>query len=122
MYGGGFNFSRVHTRQNNVQANNAGAAARAAQTETQMLGAEVERLLMITEALWTFIKEEKGYSDEDLARKIAEIDIRDGKLDGRVSGGEEAPKECASCGRPVGKKRAVCLYCGEPIARNPFER
>ncbi len=49
-------------------------------------GFDVEKLLMITEALWTIIKEQLGYEDEELIRRIEEIDMRDGKLDGKVKG------------------------------------
>jgi hypothetical protein len=86
------------------------------------LRGEVERLLMITEALWTIIQEEHGYSEEELIKRIAQIDIRDGKLDGKVATQPKEISECPDCGRPVGRKRTCCLYCGTPLVRKPFER
>lgn len=94
-----------------------------AEGEIMQLRAEVERLLMITESLWTFMKEQHGYTDDALIRRIAEIDIRDGKLDGRVApGGTGEQQSCPQCSRPVGRKRPTCLYCGAALVRDPFER
>ncbi len=39
--------------------------ARDAETEVYLLKAELERVFMITEALWAFVKEKHGYSDAD---------------------------------------------------------
>jgi hypothetical protein len=83
--------------------------------------ADVEKLLMITEALWSMLKQEHGYSDDDLIARIHEIDLRDGKLDGKVARDEVKP-ECPQCGRVLIGKRPVCLYCGTPVALDPFQR
>jgi hypothetical protein len=94
--------------------------ARNAENATDMLKFDVERLLMITEALWTIIKQQHGYKDEDLVKLITEIDLRDGRQDGRVA--PSAPPTCSSCGRVLIKHRPVCLYCGKPVALDPFGR
>jgi len=104
-----------------LSAQNAASQAASARGLVREVTKDIERLLMISEALWELLKEQHGYSDDDLAKKIAEIDIRDGKLDGRVSGDAQLAK-CAECGRPLGKRRATCLYCGTPVARDPFQR
>ena len=54
--------------------------------ETEAIKFDVEKLFMITEALWSIVKLQNGYSDEDLARMIQEIDLRGGRLDGKVNG------------------------------------
>ena len=81
-------------------ARHAGEAARAeareARAEVSLLRLEVERLLMITEALWGILKEKHGYQDEELARRINDIDLRDGALDGRVAA-EGEPPLCPTC-------------------------
>ena len=77
---------------------------------------------MITEALWLILKEKHGYSDEDLMERIVEIDLRDGKLDGRAV--SETPS-CPQCKRlHVAKHRPLCLYCGAtmPVPGEPFVR
>ena len=47
--------------QNDATANAARAEAREAKTETDLMRADIERLIMITEALWTLLKKEHGY-------------------------------------------------------------
>jgi hypothetical protein len=81
---------------------------------------DVERLLMIAEALWTFLKQQHGYKDDDLARLVKDIDMRDGSLDGRVAPSE--PRPCPYCGRILGKARPFCYYCGKPVQADPFAR
>jgi hypothetical protein len=95
--------------------------ARRAESQVVLLEADVERLLMITEALWTMLKEQHGYTDSDLIKRVAAIDMRDGKLDGRVAD-QEGPLTCPQCSRTLIGNRPVCLYCGKPVARDPFER
>ena len=101
-------------------AASAQSEAQRAKTGVELLQCDVERLLMITEALWTFIKQQHGYKDEDLANLVADIDLRDGRLDGRVAPAQ--PHTCPSCGRTLGKNRPLCYYCGQPVQADPFER
>ncbi len=81
---------------------------------------EVERLLMICEALWTFLKEQHGYTDEDLFRRVMEIDLRDGRADGRVAA--TPARRCPHCGRTMTRGRPICIYCGRASVANVFER
>ena len=52
------------------------ADATEAKSEAEVLKHDIDRLMMITEALWTFLKKEHGYSDDDLAKAIGAIDLR----------------------------------------------
>lgn len=105
-----------------VASNTAGqSTANEARTEVRMLRADVEKLLMITEALWEIVKREHGYTDEDLIQLVERIDLKDGRLDGKVSAG--GPKECPNCHRPVSPRHAMCLYCATDLAQaSPFTR
>lgn len=103
-----------------TDAQDARSAAREARTEVDLLKLDVERLLMISEALWQILKENHGYDDNELIRRIAQIDLRDGRLDGRVAAG--APTECPHCHHTLIKKRPFCMYCGKPVATDPFQR
>ena len=84
------------------------------------LRADVEKLLMITEALWAMLKEKHGYSDEDLASRIEEIDMRDGVLDGKVA--KQPPSTCPECSRKVTRARTNCIYCGAVLEQSAFGR
>jgi hypothetical protein len=91
------------------------ADATEAKSEADVLKHDIDRLMMITEALWAFIKKEHRYSDEDLAKTIGAIDLRH-------SGAEkEAQEKCPSCGRMVSAHRRLCIYCGKVIPQSLFE-
>lgn len=93
---------------------------RRASDEVTVLRDEIERLLIVTEALWTILKEKHGLDDEELVRQMVGIDLRDGRLDGRLA--TEPPQPCPKCGRTLAKRRVRCLYCGELVAPSPFAR
>lgn len=101
-------------------ASEAKAEAQRVRSEVESLRADIERLLMITEALWMFVKKERGYSDEQLQEVIAQIDLRDGRLDGRVA--QDPPQNCPGCGRVLARKRPFCIYCGSTVQLDPFVR
>ncbi|MHC4250609.1 MAG: hypothetical protein ACYS9X_15895 [Planctomycetota bacterium] len=119
---GGFSFAAHHSQDTGARAaaDAAGSAARDARSEVEYLKSEVERLLMISEALWTLVKEQHGYDDEVLAERIRAIDMKDGRLDGRVA--RSAPAACPSCGRTLSRQRPVCMYCGSDGGQDPFAR
>lgn len=109
--------------QANIASANASEAARRTaevRTQSEAIQGDVERLFMITEALWTILKKEHGYSDEDLGLLIQEIDLRDGKLDGKVS--KQQNPTCPECNRTLIGRHQMCLYCGAAVARDPFQR
>ncbi len=110
----------ARSHQAELSARNASAAASAARSKADFMQMDVEKLFMITEALWLLLKERHGYSDEDLIHRIQEIDLRDGKLDGKVAKQQKAA--CPQCGRTLVGSRPVCLYCGAAVERDPFER
>jgi hypothetical protein len=93
---------------------------RSESADIAQLRADVERLYFITEALWRIIREKHGLADEEIVRQITAIDVEDGQLDGRKA--PQPPQPCPKCGRTLTKQRLKCMYCGEFIAVNPFER
>jgi hypothetical protein len=101
-------------------AGEARTAAREAKTETEDLRRDVERLLLITEALWRITKEKLQCTDAELVQQIHDIDLEDGKLDGRKA--ISPARECPNCKRMLIKHRATCMYCGKPVEFLPFER
>ncbi len=106
-----------------MDALDAKARAREAATEIAFLKQKVEKLMMISEALWLFLKETNNLTDEDLKEKIIEIDLKDGQLDGKVSANAEAPDICTVCGQVLQKNKYVCIYCGAEINNsNVFKR
>jgi hypothetical protein len=109
-----------HSGDNSSGANDARAAAREAKTEVEQLRCELERLMLVTEALWRIGREKWGCTDEDLAKRVHEIDLEDGKLDGRK--GATPARDCPHCQRKLLKHQPKCFYCGKPVEFLPFER
>ena len=88
--------------------------------DVSQLKADVERLYFIAEALWRILKEKNGLDEAEIIRQITMIDMEDGRLDGRKA--KTPPQPCPKCGRTLGRQRTKCMFCGELIAVNPFER
>ena len=116
--------SAVHLmdRQNPDDGESVSRAATDVRTQNEFIQCDVEKLFMITEALWTILKEKHGCTDAELVQRVQEIDLRDGKLDGKVT---KVNPDCPKCSRKLMGKRPVCLYCGAEVARvdlQPFSR
>jgi hypothetical protein len=99
-----------------LEAGQARADARQAQTSVELMQHDIDRLLMLAEAMWTFLKAQHNYTDEDLVKAITEIEMRDGEST------KHQPVTCPACGRMNSGKRPICIYCGKPIPMNPFAR
>ena len=106
-------YSQAAASQAQSDASSAQANAREAVTETELLRHDVDRLLMLTEALWGFLKQEHGYTDEQLAEAVKAIDLRDGRLDGKAA--KIPPTACPQCQRLNSAKFSRCIYCGSPL-------
>lgn len=96
-------------------------AADRAHSKASSVEFDVEKLFLVTHALWSILKEKHGYSDDDLIKRVTEIDLLDGKLDGKLSRTESRPN-CAKCGRKIMGQRDCCMYCGQRTTTSPFRR
>jgi hypothetical protein len=120
FYSASATLANTQASQASHEASRASSKAREVSNQLGLIKVDVEKLLMISEALWTILKEKHGYTDNELIRRIENIDLRDGKLDGKVS--KNPPEPCPACGRILMGNRPVCLYCGMKVKRKPFER
>ncbi len=96
-----------------------GAAARDARREVRELEDRLDRLTLICQALWELLKERGELTEEDLAVKIREVDLRDGRADGKIS---KQIKRCGKCDRVMSPRHQKCMYCGAVnLQITPFE-
>ncbi|MDA1053775.1 MAG: hypothetical protein O3C40_25280 [Planctomycetota bacterium] len=79
--------------------------------------ATIDALALSCAAMWELLSEKLGVADQELMAKIEEIDLRDGKLDGKMP---SAKQECPDCTRNNNSKRVRCIYCGTVLPRPPF--
>ena len=70
---------------------------------------QVEALSLTCMAMWSLLQGETGVTDAQLAERVREIHLRDGKLDGRARPGAQT---CASCGRVMSPRHTRCMCCG----------
>ncbi len=82
----------------------------ASRSELDNLQDRFEKLKLVTMAMWTYLKEQKGLTEENLVQRVKEIDMLDGSADGKLKLGV---KKCAKCNRSLNPKFEKCQYCGE---------
>ena len=70
---------------------------------------KVDRLALICCALFELMQASGGISEEQLRKKIAEVDVRDGAQDDRIT---PQAKKCPKCSAMMSPKFRRCLFCG----------
>lgn len=84
-------------------------ARREAAKQVQELNERLDKVVLAMSALWSLLAEHSKLTEADLARRITEIDMKDGVADGRLT---PTPVKC-SCGATVCTKFRRCLFCGK---------
>ena len=69
------------------------------------------------EAMWTLLRERLQATDEELAKRIVEVDESDGILDGKV---RRPPRSCPHCSKTIPARFVRCLYCCWLVTPEPF--
>src|SRR5215467_318797 len=69
------------------QANQASRAAQDAQLEIKSLRDRLDRMALLSLAMWTLAREKLGITDQELADRVQELDLSDGVLDGKIAPG-----------------------------------
>ena len=100
-----------------MQAATAASEARSAKTAVEVLAARHDRLALVCEALWTLLRDRLEIDEKDLRDLVHEIDLSDGRLDGKV---RRPCAPCPDCGRTVAAHRPACIYCGALVGKAPF--
>ena len=101
------------------EAQNAKSAAADVQAENrffkariQKLEETVERVSLAAMAVAEILRDRLGVTQNEIEAKVQEIDLRDGKLDGRL---RVPSDDCVHCGQTNSPHRRNCLYCGESL-------
>lgn len=107
-------FSDMYVGQ---EAAKASGEARRARTDFQEMEARLDKIILACEAMWSLMREKLELNDVQLVERINDIDLSDGKLDGKV---RKTAVQCPNCHRNIGPRFAKCMYCGQPIVHDPF--
>jgi len=86
--------------------------------DQQTIRKDLSRMALVIQAVWELTGGAAGLQVEDLAKKMHEIDMRDGKLDGRNVAHKTLA--CPKCGKVLQKNTPVCIYCGQEVFVEPF--
>jgi hypothetical protein len=70
---------------------------------------QLDKLGLICQAMWSLIQEKTGLTEKDLLERVTELDLKDGKLDGKYM---RPPVDCPKCGAKMSNKFNRCLFCG----------
>lgn len=102
-----------------AQANEAIEKSIHAEHATMSSRARIDRLVLVNRAAWELERDALGLTDRQLAEKCRELDLKDGRLDGRLS---SKAKTCDGCGRVITSGRLTCTYCTAPVnSGSPFD-
>jgi uncharacterized protein YlaN (UPF0358 family) len=96
------------------KASEAHSLAKDASERIEELQGRVEHLKLVCAAMWELLRDTGKLTEQDLAVRIADIDSRDGKIDGTL--GSQVPA-CANCKKPLMRSQDRCIYCGEPAPK-----
>ncbi|OHE79756.1 MAG: hypothetical protein A2107_01875 [Verrucomicrobia bacterium GWF2_62_7] len=79
----------------------------------------MDKLSLVTRAMWSLLREKTDVVESDLVRRIADLDAMDGQMDGKVT---RPPMDCPNCKSMVSRKFNRCLFCGYvPPEGSPFD-
>lgn len=101
----------------NQSATRAESKATAVEGQIKRLRADLARSLMISEALWELLRDRAKLTEEDLHKKLYEIDMRDGVLDGQ---NKRKAAKCPDCEHMVSARHPACIYCGRVMDDSVF--
>ena len=101
--------------QQNEISNARSSASRAESQTTRLqddlrrMQGQIDALALTCQAMWELIGDRAGIGEKDIVDKMQEIDLRDGKADGKMGG---RVSKCSGCGRTLNRRRGRCMYCG----------
>lgn len=99
-------------QQHRARMGAAASRTQIAPMDLEDLERRTEALTLACQALWEILQEELNLSEAAILKKMQEVDLRDGALDGRMTTDVTA---CPSCRRSNKASRPHCIYCGEPL-------
>jgi len=80
--------------------------------ELRDLRHQLSRLALLNQALWEILRTRLNLTDADLEKMAAEVDLRDGQADGRIT---DHALRCPQCNRVSSSRHQRCIYCNQPF-------
>lgn len=76
---------------------------------------QLDYMTLVCQSMWELLRDASGLSEELLRVKIADIDTRPGKPDGKIT---PSVFPCPNCGANCNFSRQSCVMCGEDLKGN----
>lgn len=108
-------FQQLQLRSTEHTASNAKLQSRTNERNIAELEEKIDALSLACHAMWEILQENHGLTSAQLEQKIQEIDLRDGKADGKL---DLDIKNCPECGHKINKRHTNCFYCGSDISNS----
>jgi hypothetical protein len=111
------NFLREFSQEGRIRgaeqrANQAVEKTIDAASTVDALKRRVDAMALANQALFEALRDRVGVTEEEVIRRMAEIDARDGVKDGKMGA---RVVQCRRCSKPVSTTRQRCMYCGEIV-------
>lgn len=103
-------FQDLRISKNSVEGSQTKIRSYQNEAHVDTLSEKIDQLYIMNLAALELLNE-LGISQKQIMEKIEEIDLRDGKADGKLA----QPTECSDCGHRISKRRTNCFYCGAKI-------
>ena len=113
-------FAKQRASEAEKAARKSETASAEVQREMGILEERLEKLVLVSMALWSLIEERTGLTEQDLVERVQKLDLEDGVADGKIT---RQLRQCPACGRNVSRRHRKCLFCGnEDFEAGAFER
>lgn len=93
-----------------LKADRAENDARESRFSTDEHQRRLDTMALTVMAMWSIMQDRYGVMEHELVNRMQEIDLRDGKADGKVAPTMSA--KCESCRRSMSTRHVKCIYCG----------
>ena len=114
-------FQTAQIIDSKAEAKNAASLSITSSVAAGEFRGQLDTLVLANQAMWEILSEKLGVTDKELVKKMNEIDLRDGKLDGKGDSSSLTSTECPDCGKKIGKRRTNCYWCGARVVGvSPF--
>ncbi|GAB1267641.1 hypothetical protein NBRC116493_08940 [Aurantivibrio infirmus] len=106
-----FQFRKMSSTE--YKADKAGVMSHANLEGIRHVSSQIENLILANQAMWELLSEKHGLTENDLLQKMNEVDLRDGKQDGKIT--KKRITACSDCGHKITKQRQNCYWCGSVL-------
>ena len=102
-----------------ASASGARTSANEAARTARDIQEQVDKLTLICMAMWSMVQDTSSFTEEDLMRRVRDLDLMDGDADGKIT---RRVAKCPKCDRVMSPRHKRCLYCGyEKLKSSAFD-